>query len=151
MWQGQSACEAGRAATELAILCFSNRMAGAVVATMVMVAAVVRPDCHRGLGEIQILVLTLRSDGANGCACMQGDQDSVSERLRRWTRNPLGFVRRGSNPHAVGSVGSVFDSVRSVSRLVRLLDGLVKTITSLLQDSICIKNNYFFTTGFHLY
>ena len=53
------------------------------------------------------------------------NQDSVSERLRRWTRNPLGSARRGSNPLAVGSVGSVFDSVRSVSRLMRLLDGLV--------------------------
>ncbi len=29
------------------------------------------------------------------------DQDSVSERLRRWTRNPLGSARRGSNPLAV--------------------------------------------------
>ena len=28
-------------------------------------------------------------------------QDSVSERLRRWTRNPLGSARRGSNPIAV--------------------------------------------------
>ena len=28
-------------------------------------------------------------------------QDTVSERLRRWTRNPLGSARRGSNPLAV--------------------------------------------------
>ncbi len=28
-------------------------------------------------------------------------QDSVSEWLRRWTRNPLGSARRGSNPLAV--------------------------------------------------
>eukprot|EP00922_Rhytidocystis_sp_ex-Travisia-forbesii_P006581 GHVS01009555.1.p1 GENE.GHVS01009555.1~~GHVS01009555.1.p1 ORF type:complete len:173 (+),score=4.86 GHVS01009555.1:328-846(+) len=28
---------------------------------------------------------------------------SVSERLRRWTRNPLGFPRAGSNPAAVAS------------------------------------------------
>ena len=27
--------------------------------------------------------------------------DSVSERLRRWTRDPLGSARRGSNPLAV--------------------------------------------------
>ena len=27
--------------------------------------------------------------------------DSVSERLRRWTRNPLGSARRGSNPLGV--------------------------------------------------
>ena len=30
-----------------------------------------------------------------------GSCDSVSERLRRWTRNPLGSARRGSNPLAV--------------------------------------------------
>ena len=32
-----------------------------------------------------------------------GADDSVSERLRRWTRNPLGSARRGSNPLAVVS------------------------------------------------
>ena len=31
------------------------------------------------------------------------DHDNVSERLRRWTRNPLGSARRGSNPLAVVS------------------------------------------------
>ena len=30
--------------------------------------------------------------------------DSVSERPRRWTRNPLGSARRGSNPLAVDKV-----------------------------------------------
>ena len=30
--------------------------------------------------------------------------DSVAERLRRWTRNPAGSARRGSNPTAVASV-----------------------------------------------
>ena len=30
-------------------------------------------------------------------------QDTVSERLRRWTRNPLGSARRGSNPLGVDS------------------------------------------------
>ena len=30
--------------------------------------------------------------------------DTVSEWLRRWTRNPLGSARRGSNPLGVGSV-----------------------------------------------
>ena len=29
-------------------------------------------------------------------------RDTVSEWLRRWTRNPLGFARRGSNPLGVG-------------------------------------------------
>ena len=32
------------------------------------------------------------------------NQDSVPERLRRWTRNPLGSARRGSNPLAVASL-----------------------------------------------
>ena len=32
--------------------------------------------------------------------------DTVSERLRRWTRNPLGSARRGSNPLAVAFVPS---------------------------------------------
>ena len=30
--------------------------------------------------------------------------DSVSEWLRRWTRNPLGSARRGSNPLAVDGI-----------------------------------------------
>jgi hypothetical protein len=30
-----------------------------------------------------------------------GHADTVSEWLRRWTRNPLGFARRGSNPLGV--------------------------------------------------
>ena len=34
------------------------------------------------------------------CAEHVAEQDSVSERLRRWTRNPLGSARRGSNPLA---------------------------------------------------
>ena len=41
------------------------------------------------------------------CAMEQGDQvamsfnDTVSEWLRRWTRNPLGSAREGSNPFGV--------------------------------------------------
>ena len=38
-------------------------------------------------------------------------QDTVSERLRRWTRNPLGSARRGSNPLGV-ALGCFRDSVR---------------------------------------
>ena len=34
-------------------------------------------------------------------ATPQFSQDTVSERLRRWTRNPLGSARRGSNPLGV--------------------------------------------------
>ena len=40
------------------------------------------------------------------CANTQSEilhQDTVSERLRRWTRNPLGSARRGSNPLGVDS------------------------------------------------
>ena len=33
--------------------------------------------------------------------CVGYLQDTVSERLRRWTRNPLGSARRGSNPLGV--------------------------------------------------
>ena len=40
-------------------------------------------------------------------------QDSVSERLRRWTRNPLGSARRGANPLAV-----VFIRLSSTTELV---------------------------------
>ena len=38
------------------------------------------------------------------CSCTNlpvSDQDTVSEWLRRWTRNPLGSARRGSNPFGV--------------------------------------------------
>ena len=42
--------------------------------------------------------------------------DSLSERLRRWTRNPLGSARRGSNPLAVDCLGWVKHHRRSVCR-----------------------------------
>ena len=43
------------------------------------------------------------SDGNNElpASAFSPKHDSVSERLRRWTRNPLGSARRGSNPLAV--------------------------------------------------
>jgi hypothetical protein len=43
---------------------------------------------------------SLRLSDSDGFFLKQTD-DSVSERLRRWTRNPLGSARRGSNPLAV--------------------------------------------------
>ena len=49
----------------------------------------------------------LRSPGERPCLLRRlalkllHNQDSVSERLRRWTRNPLGSARRGSNSLAV--------------------------------------------------
>ena len=43
--------------------------------------------------------------GKSGCLRASGGHivfsDTVSERLRRWTRNPLGSARRGSNPLGV--------------------------------------------------
>lgn len=53
--------------------------------------------------------------------------DSVSERLRRWTRNPLGSARRGSNPLAVDYVsfreddGVLQGGAHEVSRVCLLL------------------------------
>ena len=41
-------------------------------------------------------------------------KDTVSERLRRWTRNPLGSARRGSNP-----LGVVFCAMRVQGLLPR--------------------------------
>ena len=51
--------------------------------------------------------------------CVRGcGHDTVSERLRRWTRNPLGSARRGSNPLGVVLVvlvcGGRFRSLRVV-------------------------------------
>ena len=40
--------------------------------------------------------------------------DSVSEWLRRWTRNPLGSARRGSNPLAVASSTCLMASPKSI-------------------------------------
>ena len=37
--------------------------------------------------------------------CRVQAEDTVSERLRRWTRNPLGSARRGSNPLGVDCRG----------------------------------------------
>ena len=43
------------------------------------------------------------------CSLDDPGTDTVSERLRRWTRNPLGSARRGSNPLGVAlSENSVF-------------------------------------------
>ena len=40
------------------------------------------------------------------CSCSPCN-DSVSEWLRRWTRNPLGSAREGSNPFAVAFASQV--------------------------------------------
>ena len=39
----------------------------------------------------------------------RGEQGSLFEWLRRWTRNPLGFARAGANPAAVVLLTSVPD------------------------------------------
>ena len=63
----------------------------------------------RKLGTVRILAREpLRSAARptvsrHGCARCH---DTVSERLRRWTRNPLGSARRGSNPLGVVVVGN---------------------------------------------
>ena len=51
--------------------------------------------CPSPIGTVDVLL----------CLCTQPTpkmhKDTVSERLRRWTRNPLGSARRGSNPLGV--------------------------------------------------
>ena len=37
----------------------------------------------------------------SGADCKDAAEDTVSEWLRRWTRNPLGSARKGSNPFGV--------------------------------------------------
>ena len=41
--------------------------------------------------------------------------DTVSEWLRRWTQNPLGSARRGSNPFGVDVIQSFAAHIVSVS------------------------------------
>ena len=42
--------------------------------------------------------LVLRDPLTYICSVNENAHDSVSERLRRWTRNPLGSARKGLNP-----------------------------------------------------
>ena len=60
-----------------------------------------RPD----LSEMELMPQTIQTMFGS-----ISSTDSVSERLRRWTRNPLGSARRGSNPLAVAS------SIRSTNK-----------------------------------
>ena len=59
--------------------------------------ATVQPSCHCRTSSNHTRAYELQ----RVLPCPQHHQDSVSERLRRWTRNPLGSARRGSNPLAV--------------------------------------------------
>ena len=64
---------------------------------------------------------------------LTGVEDSVSEWLRRWTRNPLGSARAGSNPAAVAFVitkllGSGKDR-KNTHRGARTHDHQVKSLT----------------------
>ena len=45
--------------------------------------------------------MNLEIDNSNIILHKEILSDTVSERLRRWTRNPLGSARRGSNPLGV--------------------------------------------------
>ena len=45
-------------------------------------------------------------------------EDTVSERLRRWTRNPLGSARRGSNPLGVCRLQGWREATENSWRLV---------------------------------
>ena len=54
------------------------------------------------------------AESLRACNCSyQQASDTVSERLRRWTRNPLGSARRGSNP-----LGVAFALVSKLSNLL---------------------------------
>ena len=50
---------------------------------------------------------------------LESDYDSVSEWLRRWTRNPLGSARRGSNP--LGVVFFLKTEIENVACVVKKL------------------------------
>ena len=57
------------------------------------------------------------SSPGNSCGAAQ---DTVSERLRRWTRNPLGSARRGSNPLGVVSLDLFASRLRSQNQSILL-------------------------------
>jgi hypothetical protein len=60
------------------------------------------------------LVMMICTAAKMQCA---GEQtcDTVSEWLRRWTRNPLGSARRGSNPLGVGDSACVVSFGQNIS------------------------------------
>ena len=64
--------------------------------------------------------------------------DSVSERLRRWARNPLGSARRGSNPLAVAMPQSfpLHQVSLSLSLSLSVSDSLVDSLSDSLSDSL---------------
>merc|ERR1712242_539787 len=72
-------------------------------------------------------------------------QDSVSERLRRWTRNPLGSARRGSNPLAVAFQSSPGGTARrgrgkraaAESGSTLLIDKRACTISTPMAEAPC--------------
>ena len=63
--------------------------------TLMCLFLIMRPD----LNEMELMPQTIQTMFGS-----TSSTDSVSERLRRWTRNPLGSARRGSNPLAVVSL-----------------------------------------------
>ena len=64
--------------------------------------------------------------------------DSVSERLRGWTRNPLGSARRGSNPLAVAMPQSFPLHQVSLSLSLSVSDSLVDSLSDSLVDSLSL-------------
>ena len=71
--------------------------------------------------------LLIRSATSGTTMAIEGDgwQDTVSERLRRWTRNPLGSARRGSNP-----LGVVFPKRASPNQVLKVLSNVLRTAVS---------------------
>ena len=63
------------------------------------------PGSILGLGMCTCLHFVIRQTGSCDHTLVHAaalvKHDTVSERLRRWTRNPLGSARRGSHPLGV--------------------------------------------------
>ena len=61
-------------------------------------------------------------------------EDTVSERLRRWTRNPLGSARRGLNPLGVDwfEVGEEVDWFKVGEEMVWSRRGVEKRMGALM-------------------
>ena len=57
-------------------------------------------------------------------ALLHSGHDTASERLRRWTRNPLGSARRGSNPLGVDffDASHAQDAIRASWNCLSLAD-----------------------------
>ena len=52
-------------------------------------------------GKLGLVKGQIKGNADTAYSCCRFPPDTVSEWLRRWTRNPLGSARRGSNPLGV--------------------------------------------------